>query len=119
MSRIYRFITNGDERTKYRDINNRYFKLKEERDETMRLLREYNKATKKGVFEYAEEMNFLYNFPEYTRALLFDTFNENVDLFNELIKSAPNESVADEFRNPQNEMKRVLVNAIEDTRRGL
>ena len=114
---VNRAVTNGDERTMFRDVNNRYFELKEERDETMRLLREYKKASKRGLFEYAEEMNFLYNSPEYTRALLFDTYNKNVEQFDDFIKSAPNESVADEFRNAQNEMKRVLVNAIEDTRK--
>ncbi len=111
MPLLNRVVTNGDERTSFRAINNEYFRIKEERDETMRLLKGYTDDAKKGVFGTAERVNFIYYSPEYQRALTFDIYNKQIEDINDLIRTSTDEETIEAFTQIQNEYKRALVDA--------
>lgn len=79
-----RLVKAGDERTEYRAINNEYFRLKKEVENTKRRLRAYEEDTDNGVFDYAEKIDFLYNSPEYARYEIFEDYRQEIsDLYDE------------------------------------
>lgn len=74
-----RLIKNGDERTANRKLQNEYFELKDEYEETKRLLKKYKNAADEGVLKYAEKLAFLNESEEYGRYLIFDEYRKEID----------------------------------------
>lgn len=106
---LNRILKNGDERTEYRAINNEYFRAKEEHDRLQQRLRNYENDTDKGIFDYAEKIDFLYNSPEYTRYEIFESYRPEINhLYNEL-KDITDPEEYRKVEQELNEAKRALV----------
>lgn len=106
---LNRILKNGDERTEYRAINNEYFRAKEEHDRLQQRLRNYENDTDKGIFDYAEKIDFLYNSPEYTRYEIFESYRPEINhLYNEL-KDITDPEEYRQVEQELNEVKRALV----------
>ncbi len=117
---VNRVMKNGDERTEYRAVNNEYFRLKEEHDETGRLLRSYERDTREGIFDYAEKIDFLYNSPEYRRWEIFEYYRPDIDALQKVKKEYDllgDEEAAKETEAELNELKKAMIEEMERTRR--
>ncbi len=80
-----RLVKAGDERTEYRAVNNEYFRIEKEITNTKRRLKAYENDTDKGIFDYAEKIDFLYNSPEYARYEIFEYYRRDIEnLYKEL-----------------------------------
>lgn len=113
-----RLVKAGDERTEYRAVNNEYYRLKEERDETMRRLRAYEKDADNGILDYLEKIDFLYNSPEYERALIFDSYYKDgfgIRDYDKALKEETDDEIREELEKEQNELKRELIKAVKNT----
>lgn len=85
---LNRILKNGDERTEYKAVNNEYFRLKDEHDKLRTRLRNYERDTDNGVFDYAEKIDFLYNSPEYARYEIFENYRPDIDDLYDMLKEA-------------------------------
>lgn len=117
---LNRILKNGDERTEYKAINNEYFRLKEEHDKLKARLKNYERDTDKGVFDYAEKIDFLYNSPEYQRYEIFENYMPDIDDLYDMLKEASsygdNEEVKD-IEAQLNELKKMMISDMNDTRK--
>jgi hypothetical protein len=85
---VNRLVKAGDERTEYRAVNNRFYKVVEEAENTKRRLKAYEKDTEAGIFDYAEKIDFLYNSPEFERMEIYESYRENIKALNDALKDA-------------------------------
>lgn len=83
-----RVVKSGDERTDFRAINNEYYRVKEEVQDTKRRLNGYERDTGLGIFDYAEKIDFIYNSPEYERYEIFMDYNKDIKKLMEELKEA-------------------------------
>ncbi|MDN0078430.1 strawberry notch C-terminal domain-containing protein [Bacteroides gallinaceum] len=117
---LNRILKNGDERTEQKAINNEYFKLQKEYENTKRLLRNYERDTDNGVFDYAEKIDFLYNSPEYARYEIFENYRPDIDGLYDMLKEAntygDKEAVKD-IEAQLNELKKMMINDMNKTRK--
>lgn len=117
---LNRILKNGDERTEYKAINNEYFRLKDEHDKLRTRLRNYERDTDNGVFDYAEKIDFLYNSPEYARYEIFENYRPDIDGLYDMLKEAntygDKEAVKD-IEAQLNELKKMMINDMNKTRK--
>ena len=114
---LNRVVKNGDERTEYRAINNEYFRLKDEHDRLRARVRNYEHDTKEGIFDYAEKLDFLYNSPEYARYEIFEKYRPDIDSLYDELKETVDENDRKEIETLLNEVKRLLVEEANTTRK--
>ena len=114
---LNRVVKNGDERTEYRAINNEYFRLKDEHDRLRARVRNYEHDTKEGIFDYAEKLDFLYNSPEYARYEIFEKYRPDIDSLYDELKETVDENDKKEIETLLNEVKRLLVEEANTTRK--
>ncbi len=116
---VNRLIKQGDERTEFRAINNEYFRIKEESEKLETRLRNYERDTASGVFNYAEKIHQLNNAPGYQ--ILEAYKNAEMDL-NNIDTELSNQSLTNEERAQleelQNIRKKELVEQVNDIRKG-
>lgn len=117
---LNRILKNGDERTEQKAVNNEYFKLQKEYENTKRLLRNYERDTDNGIFDYAEKIDFLYNSPEYERYEIFENYRPDIDGLYDMLKEAntygDKEAVKD-IEAQLNELKKMMINDMNKTRK--
>lgn len=117
---LNRILKNGDERTEQKAVNNEYFKLQKEYENTKRLLRNYERDTDNGVFDYAEKIDFLYNSPEYARYEIFENYRPDIDDLYDMLKEAntygDKEAVKD-IEAQLNELKKMMISDMNKTRK--
>lgn len=117
---LNRILKNGDERTEYKAINNEYFRLKDEHDKLRTRLRNYERDTDNGVFDYAEKIDFLYNSPEYARYEIFENYRPDIDDLYDMLKEAntygDKEAVKD-IEAQLNELKKMMISDMNKTRK--
>jgi len=106
---LNRILKNGDERTEYRAINNEYFRAKEEHDRLQQRLRNYENDTDKGIFDYAEKIDFLYNSPEYARYEIFESYRPEINYLYNKLKDITDPEEYRKVEQELNEAKRALV----------
>ena len=86
----------------------KYFKYKDEYEETKRLKKKYESASGNGVIDYAQKLNFLNNSEEYARYLIFDKYRKEIDKLYKLQKEEPDEEkrkvLESEYYNVMREM---------------
>ena len=111
---LNRILKNGDERTEYRAINNEYFRAKEEHDRLQQRLRNYDNDTNKGIFDYAEKINFLYNSPEYARYEIFESYRPEINYLYNKLKDITDPEEYREVEQELNEAKRALVEELKE-----
>lgn len=113
-----RLVKAGDERTEYRAVNNEYFRLKEETDNTKRRLKAYEKDTDNGIFDFAEKIDFLYNSPEYERYEIFEDYRRDIDDLNDELKEANEYGDKEEVKlieTELNELKKEMIQEMDHT----
>jgi len=117
---LNRILKNGDERTEYKAVNNEYFRLKEEHDKLRTRLRNYERDTENGVFDYAEKIDFLYNSPEYARYEIFENYRPDIDdlydMLNDAYTYGDKEAVKD-IETQLNELKKMMISDMNKTRK--
>ena len=117
---LNRILKNGDERTEYKAVNNEYFRLKDEHDKLRTRLRNYERDTDNGVFDYAEKIDFLYNSPEYARYEIFENYRPDIDGLYDMLKEAntygDKEAVKD-IEAQLNELKKMMISDMNKTRK--
>ena len=116
---LNRVLKNGDERTEYKAVNNEYFRLKEEHDRTGKRLRNYERDTNEGIFDFAEKIDFLYNSPEYRRYEIFEDYRRDIDALYDMLKEANeygDEEEAKEIEGELNETKKEMIKEMNGTR---
>lgn len=113
---LNRIIKNGDERTEAKAINKEYFRLKDEYEETQRLLRSYENESDNGILEYAEKLNFLYNSPEYRRYEIFDEYRPYIEELNDMLKETNDKDEIKDMENELIEIKKMMISDIDATR---
>ena len=117
---LNRILKNGDERTEQKAINNEYFKLQKEYENTKRLLRNYERDTDNGIFDYAEKIDFLYNSPEYERYEIFESYRPDIDDLYNMLKEANSYGDKDEIKDIEaqlNELKKMMISDMNKTRK--
>lgn len=117
---LNRILKNGDERTEYKAINNEYFRLKEEHDKLRTRLRNYERDTDNGVFDYAEKIDFLYNSPEYERYEIFESYRPDIDDLYNMLKEANSYGDKEEIKDIEaqlNELKKMMISDMNKTRK--
>lgn len=117
---LNRILKNGDERTEQKAINNEYFKLQKEYENTKRLLRNYERDTDNGVFDYAEKIDFLYNSPEYERYEIFESYRPDIDDLYNMLKEANSYGDKEEIKDIEaqlNELKKMMISDMNKTRK--
>ena len=117
---LNRVVKNGDERTESRALNEAYFRLREEHDKLRKRLRNYERDTVNGVFDYAEKIDFLHNSPEYRRYEIFESYRSDIDDLYNLLKEAnangDKEAVKD-IEAQLNEVKKMMIKDMDATRK--
>lgn len=117
---LNRILKNGDERTEYKAINNEYFRLKEEHDKLRTRLRNYERDTDNGVFDYAEKIDFLYNSPEYERYEIFESYRPDIDDLYNMLKEANSYGDKEEIKDIEaqlNELKKMMISDMNKPRK--
>ncbi len=116
---INRLVKAGDERTEYRAVNNKYFRLRDEYENTKRRLRNYERDTDMGVFDYAEKIDFLYNSPEYARFEIFEGYRRDINYLYKALKEATelnDEREIKELEAELNELKKEMIKEMDTVR---
>ena len=106
---VNRVVKNGDERTELRAVENEYQRLRKEHDDVMRRMRSYENDTEKGIFDFAEKIDFLNNSPEYGRALIYEDYEKELNLLYKEIKNEPDEEERELLEEELGELKKELV----------
>ena len=117
---LNRILKNGDERTEYKAVNNEYFRLKEEHDKLRTRLRNYERDTDNGVFDYAEKIDFLYNSPEYERYEILESYRPDIDDLYNMLKEANSYGDKEEIKDIEaqlNELKKMMISDMNKTRK--
>ncbi|MDE6158785.1 MAG: hypothetical protein K2F69_01600 [Bacteroidaceae bacterium] len=112
-----RLVKAGDERTEYRAINNEYFRLKEEHDRVKSRLKHYENDTDKGIFDYAEKIDFLYNSPEYERYEIFEDYRRDIDGLYDELKDVADDDERKQVEDELNALKKEMIEEMEKTRK--
>ncbi|MCD8318095.1 MAG: hypothetical protein LUC45_04245 [Paraprevotella sp.] len=112
---LNRVLKSGDERTAYRAVNDEFSHLEKEHDDLKRRLRNYEKDTNDGIFDYAEKIDFLYNSPEYQRYLIFEDYRSTLEQLYKELKEAGrygDEQAVEEQEGELNEVKKQLIEEV-------
>nr|WP_314759724.1 LPD38 domain-containing protein [uncultured Porphyromonas sp.] len=105
-----RVIKTSDERTKFRNTNNEYYKYKKEAEEVKKLERKYEKSD--NVLEYAKKIDELQRNIQYRRYLAFEDLNTEVELLQSALKVEDDPRKAEELTQALREAKKSLVDSI-------
>ena len=108
-----RIIKSGDERTANRRLKSDYYKYKKEAMDAMRLARKYESRGQEGFMEYAEKADFLYNSPEYRRALVFTNYEPDIKALEQSIDDAGDPNVRKMLETDLYSTMREMVNELE------
>lgn len=89
---VNRFVSSSsDERNAYSRINEEYYNYKKEYELTKQQVNGFNKEEKKGVFDYAKEVDFIHNSKEYQRFDIFKDHEKTIKSLQDDIKIASGE----------------------------
>lgn len=114
---INRVLKNGDERTEARAINNEYMRVKEEHDILKARIKHYENDTDKGIFDYADKIDFLYNSPEFARYEIFEDYSKDIDALYQELKEANDEEERIILEKELTNLKKEMINEMNKTRK--
>ena len=111
---VNRFVTNGDERTKNRALNNEFFRLEEEYKQTMRLIKAYEKDKAQGDKKAVKRLQEIKKSKEYAHLAAFDDKNlySKIKKRKKMLKEATTEEEEDKLKKELNEMKKQVVKKV-------
>ena len=107
-----RFLSETDEKNAFSRVGKAYNNYRKEYDLTNQRLKGYEKEADKGVFEFAEKANNLYNSPEYKRYEVFKEYQKEIDYLYDELKTADGAEKAS-LNNTLNLTKTQLVEALD------
>ena len=114
---LNRVLKNGDERTEARAINNEYMRVKEEHDILKARIKHYENDTDKGIFDYADKIDFLYNSPEFARYEIFEDYSKDIDALYQELKEANDEEERIILEKELTNLKKEMINEMNKTRK--
>ena len=111
---VSRFLQEGDERTKWRAVTERYFNLKKEAEETDRQLKRYKKLTELGE-DHQADIDELIKTDAYKRMEVYDFFENDIRKIQDVLKR---NDLSDEERKQVegelNEIRLELLKAVDE-----
>lgn len=114
---LNRILKNGDERTEARAINNEYMRVKEEHDVLKARMKYYENDTDKGLFDYADKIDFLYNSPEFARYEIFEDNSKDIDALYKELKEANDGAEHLSIEKELTELKKEMIEEMNKTRK--
>lgn len=114
---LNRILKNGDERTEARAINNEYIRVKEEHDVLKERMKHYENDTDKGLFNYADKIDFLYNSPEFARYEIFEDYSKDIDALYKELKEANDGAEHLSIEKELTELKKEMIEEMNKTRK--
>ena len=114
---LNRILKNGDERTEARAINNEYMRVKEEHDVLKARMKHYENDTDKGLFDYADKIDFLYNSPEFARYEIFEDYSKDIDALYQELKEANDEEERIILEKELTNLKKEMIEEMNKTRK--
>ena len=114
---LNRILKNGDERTEARAINNEYMRVKKEHDALKARMKHYENDTDKGLFDYADKIDFLYNSPEFTRYEIFEDYSKDIDALYQELKEANDGAEHLSIEKELTELKKEMIEEMNKTRK--
>lgn len=114
---LNRILKNGDERTEARAINNEYMRVKEEHDVLKARMKHYENDTDKGLFDYADKIDFLYNSPEFARYEIFEDYSKDIDALYQELKEANDGAEHLSIEKELTEVKKEMIEEMNKTRK--
>lgn len=114
---LNRILKNGDERTEARAINNEYMRVKEEHDVLKARMKHYENDTDKGLFDYADKIDFLYNSPEFARYEIFEDYSKDIDALYQELKEANDGAEHLSIEKELTELKKEMIEKMNKTRK--
>lgn len=111
---VSRFLREGDERTKWRAVTERYFNLKKEAEETDRLLKRYKKLTELGD-DHQADIDELVKTDAYKRMEVYDFFENDIRKIQDVLKRNDlSEEEREQVEGELNEMRLELLKAVDE-----
>ncbi len=111
---VSRFLQEGDERTKWRAVTERYFNLKKEAEETDRQLKRYKRLTELGE-DHQADIDELIKTDAYKRMEVYDFFENDIQKIQDVLKR---NDLSDEERKQVegelNEIRLELLKAVDE-----
>lgn len=111
---VSRFLQEGDERTKWRAVTERYFNLKKEAEETDRQLKRYKRLTELGE-DHQADIDELIKTDAYKRMEVYDSFENDIQKIQDVLKR---NDLSDEERKQVegelNEIRLELLKAVDE-----
>ena len=114
---LNRILKNGDERTEARAINNEYMRVKEEHDVLKARMKHYENDTDKGLFDYADKIDFLYNSPEFARYEIFEDYSKDIDALYQELKESNDGAEHLSIEKELTELKKEMIEEMNKTRK--
>ena len=114
---LNRILKNGDERTEARAINNEYMRVREEHDVLKARMKHYENDTDKGLFDYADKIDFLYNSPEFARYEIFEDYSKDIDALYQELKEANDGAEHLSIEKELTELKKEMIEEMNKTRK--
>ena len=114
---LNRILKNGDERTEARAINNEYMRVKEEHDVLKARMKHYENDSDKGIFDYADKIDFLYNSPEFARYEIFEDYSKDIDALYQELKEANDGAEHLSIEKELTELKKEMIEEMNKTRK--
>ena len=111
---VSRFLQEGDERTKWRSVTERYFNLKKEAEETDRLLKRYKKLTELGE-DHQADIDELIKTDAYKRMEVYDFFENDIQKIQDVLKRNDlSEEEREQVEGELNEIRLELLKAVDE-----
>lgn len=111
---VSRFLQEGDERTKWRAVTERYFNLKKEAEETDRLLKRYKKLTELGE-DHQADIDELIKTDAYKRMEVYDFFENDIQKIQDVLKRNDlSEEEREQVEGELNEIRLELLKAVDE-----
>ena len=111
---VSRFLQEGDERTKWRAVTERYFNLKKEAEETDRQLKRYKRLTELGE-DHQADIDELIKTDAYKRMEVYDSFENDIQKIQDVLKRNDlSEEEREQVEGELNEMRLELLKAVDE-----
>lgn len=111
---VSRFLQEGDERTKWRAVTERYFNLKKEAEETDRQLKRYKRLTELGE-DHQADIDELIKTDAYKRMEVYDSFENDIQKIQDVLKRNDlSEEERKQVEGELNEIRLELLKAVDE-----
>lgn len=110
-----KFFKAADERTKDRRVTEEYFRYVDEYEKTAQKVSGYTREARKGIVEYAEKIDFLFNSPEYERYQILKSYKSSIDKIGQALKDAPDDETRTELEDAISEIRKEAVDVLRAT----